>query len=67
MKKFEDNEKRMQNNLKEKLDLVYIQNTSENNFKISALIASTKELFSSSEKKPISVSIATFHPPTYLI
>ena len=33
MKKFEDNEKRMQNNLKEKLELVYIQNTIENNFK----------------------------------
>ena len=67
LKKFEDNEKRMQNNLKEKLELVYIQNTIKNNFTIVEPIDSTQKLFLPFEKKTISVTNSTFHPPTYFI
>jgi hypothetical protein len=67
LKKFEDNEKQMQNNLKEKLELVYIQNILKNNFTIVEPIDSTQKLFTTTEKKPISVSISTFRPPTYFV
>jgi thioredoxin-related protein len=67
LKKFEDNEKQMQNNLKEKLELVYIQNTLENNFSIVVPSSSTQRLFATTQKKPISVSISTFRPPVYFI
>ena len=67
LKKFEDNEKQMQNNLKEKLELVYIQNTLENNFSIVAPTSSTQRNYSSFDKKPISVVLSNFRPPSYFI
>lgn len=67
LKKYSDNEKRMQNNLKEKSEVVYIQNTILNNFKPAAPIESKANLFASNDEKPISVSNATFHPPSYFI
>jgi len=67
LKKYADNEKRMQNNLKEKTEVVYIQSTSTNNFKLIAPIESQAKLFASFDSKPISVSNATFHPPSYFI
>jgi thioredoxin-related protein len=67
LKKFEDNEKQMQNNLKEKLELVYIQNTLENNFSIVAPTSSTQRNYFSFDKKPISVVLSNFRPPAYFI
>lgn len=67
LKKYSDNEKRMQNNLKEKAEVVYIQNTILNNFKLVELIKSKAKLFAFKDDKPISVSNTTFHPPSYFI
>jgi thioredoxin-related protein len=67
LKKYSDNEKKMQNNLKEKAEVVYIQSTPTNNFKLAATIESEVKLFASFDTKPISVSNATFHPPSYFI
>ncbi|MBF4518074.1 hypothetical protein IRZ71_17045 [Flavobacterium sp. ANB] len=67
LKKYADNEKRMQNNLKEKAEVVYIQNTTTTNFKLVTLIESKAKVFASFDKKPISVSKATFRPPSYFI
>lgn len=67
LKKYTDNEKRMHNNLKEKVEIVYIQNTTTNNLKSVALIETKVKIFASFDKKPIAVSTAVFHPPTYFI
>jgi thioredoxin-related protein len=66
LKKYADNEKKMQNNLKEKVEVVYIQN-SPTNFKLVKPIESAAELFASFDAKPVSVSNSTFHPPSYFI
>lgn len=67
LKKYADNEKKMQNNLKEKVEVVYIQNTPVANFKLVTPIESAAKLFASFDGKPISVSNSTFHPPSYFI
>ncbi|WP_225585439.1 hypothetical protein [Flavobacterium sp. MDT1-60] len=67
LKKYADNEKKMQNNLKEKAEVVYIQNTATANFKLVTPIESAAKLFASFDEKPISVSNSTFHPPSYFI
>ncbi|MRX68147.1 hypothetical protein GJU42_09280 [Flavobacterium resistens] len=67
LKKYADNEKRMQNNLKEKTDVVYIQTSILNNFKLTAPIESRTKIFASFDKKPIAVSNTTFRPPSYFI
>lgn len=67
LKKYTDNEKRMHNNLKEKAEVIYIQNTTTNNLKLVAPIESKAKIFASFDKKPIAVSNTTFHPPTYFI
>lgn len=67
LKKYADNEKKMQNNLKEKSEVVYIQNTITNEFKLVSPITSKAKLFATLDAKPISVSIATFRPPSYFI
>lgn len=67
LKKFSDNEREMQNNLKEKTELVYIQNTIENSFTFVEPIVATQKLFSTPQNKPISVSISTFRPPACFI
>lgn len=67
LKKYADNEKKMQNNLKEKAEIVYIQNTFTSELKLVAPIQSKAALFASFDEKPISVSIATFRPPSYFI
>ncbi|MGO4770092.1 hypothetical protein ACEN2I_00380 [Flavobacterium sp. W22_SRS_FK3] len=67
LKKYADNEKKMQNNLKEKAAVVYIQNTPVAIFKLVTPIESTLQLFASFDAKPISVSNSTFHPPSYFI
>ena len=67
LKKYADNEKRMQNNLKEKAEVVYIQNTTTANYRLVTPIESAAKLFASIDEKPISVSNSTFHPPSYFI
>lgn len=67
LKKYADNEKKMQNNLKEKVEIVYLQNTITNEFKLATPIESRTALFARVDAKPISVSIATFRPPSYFI
>ncbi|TDW48571.1 hypothetical protein EV144_10381 [Flavobacterium sp. 270] len=57
----------MQNNLKDKAEVVYIQASFLNNFKLVTPIESKTVLFASYDGKPISVSNATFHPPSYFI
>ncbi|MFH6999944.1 hypothetical protein ACHRVZ_18630 [Flavobacterium sp. FlaQc-57] len=66
LKKYADNEKKMQNNLKEKAEIVYIQNTFTTELKLVAP-TSKANLFASFDAKPIAVSTATFHPPSYFI
>jgi len=67
LKKYADNEKKMQNNLKEKVEVVYIQNTTTNEFKLVSPIASQVAFFASLDQKPIAVAITTFRPPSYFI
>lgn len=67
LKKYADNEKKMQNNLKEKSEVVYIQNTITPLLKLEAPIISKVKLFATLDEKPISVSMATFRPPSYFI
>jgi plasmid maintenance system antidote protein VapI len=68
LKKYEDNEKKMQNNLDNKVDFVFIQNTVvANNFKLIEFRFSGKPNFFVLEKKAISVSLSSFRPPSYLI
>jgi thioredoxin-related protein len=67
LKKYADNEKRMQNNLKEKAEVIYIQNTTISPFKFVIAIESKVKIFASFDSKPISVSNVTFYPPSYFI
>lgn len=63
IKKYSDNEKKMQDSLKDKLELVYVQNAAE----IVLNVISTVELRENTAilfvKKPIGASNLTFHPP----
>lgn len=63
IKRYSDNERKMQDSLKEKSELVYVQNTIEADFAIIPLIESKNNTSILFEKKPIGVSDLTFHPP----
>jgi plasmid maintenance system antidote protein VapI len=67
LKKFADNEKEMQNNLKEKVELVYIQNTVQGTTPIVIAFISAQKDYPLFNKKPISVVLSNFRPPTYFI
>ncbi|WP_337967015.1 hypothetical protein [uncultured Flavobacterium sp.] len=67
LKKYSDNEKRMQDNLKEKAEIVYIQNTITPDFTLIIPIESERKNFAYFNRKPISVSNLTFHPPSCFI
>lgn len=67
LKKYDDNEKKMQNNLKEKTELVYILHTSNNTLKLIAPIGSKADFPATFDNKPISVSTKTFRPPSLFI
>lgn len=67
LKKYADNEKKMQDNLKEKSEVVYIQNTITAQYKLIAPIEPKTQNFAVLNKKPISVSIVAFHPPSLFI
>ncbi len=57
----------MQNNLKEKMELVYIQNTLEVAYSTVASTYSTPKNHLTFDKKPIAVSLSNFRPPAYFI
>ena len=67
LKKYADNEKKMDNSLKEKLEVVYIQNTSTAPYHLVAPIETKAQNFAALDEKPISVSNAAFHPPSLFI
>ncbi|PBJ15963.1 hypothetical protein BSF42_03670 [Flavobacterium sp. ACN6] len=53
----------MQDSLKEKSELVYVQNSIEVDFNIIPSIESQDNTTTLFEKKPIGASNLTFHPP----
>lgn len=68
IKKYNDNEKRMQNNLDQKTDLVFIPQTIFANYKFVAFKKQFKESnFFILEKKPIAVTFSSFHPPSFFV
>jgi thioredoxin-related protein len=68
IKKYSDNERKMQDSLKDKLELVYVQSPSEVSFAIAAAALESKENTSIlSDKKPVRASNLTFHPPLWLV
>ena len=67
IKKYSDNERKMQDSLKDKLELVYVQNTAEINFGAIPVIESKNNTSILFDKKPIGASNLTFHPPLYTV
>lgn len=67
IKKYSDNEKKMQNNLDSKVNLVFIQNTIITHFNVVAVAPIEKPNCYTLEKKPVSVSLPSFRPPSYFI
>ncbi|WP_343698030.1 hypothetical protein [Flavobacterium sp.] len=53
----------MQDSLKDKLELVYVQNSAEINLDIISPIESKENTSFLFEKKPVGASNLTFHPP----
>lgn len=66
IKKYSDNERKMQDSLKDKLELVYVQCTAEISFDIVSAIESKQNISALFEKKPVRASNLTFHPPLWL-
>jgi len=67
IKKYSDNERKMQDSLKDKLELLYVQSTAEVNFAIVTANESKENTSILFEKKPIRASNLTFHPPLLLV
>lgn len=67
LKKYDDNERRMQNNLDNKVDLVYIYTAAVPEYKLIKNNLLAKPNFYTLEKKTISVSLPSFRPPSYLV
>ncbi|WP_229335592.1 hypothetical protein [Flavobacterium sp. ALJ2] len=67
IKKYSDNERKMQDSLKDKLELVYVYNTAEVCFDNIPIIESKENTSILFEKKPIGASNLTFHPPLWLV
>ncbi|MFD2940108.1 hypothetical protein [Flavobacterium notoginsengisoli] len=63
IKKYSDNEKKMQDSLKEKSELVYVQNTAEVVLNVISVVEVKENTSTLFEKKPIGTSNPTFHPP----
>lgn len=63
LKKYSDNEKQMQDSLKEKLELVYICISSEIDFTFTLAVESHPEVFTFLNSKPEGISSLTFRPP----
>jgi len=67
IKKYSDNERKMQDSLKDKLELVYVQSIAEISFDIVPAIESKENTSGLFEKKPVKASNLTFHPPLWLV
>lgn len=67
LKRYNDNEKKMQDNLKEKTELVYILHTSNNTIKLIRPFAIKAYFAARFDNKPISFSTDTFRPPSLFI
>ncbi|WP_244283544.1 hypothetical protein [Flavobacterium hercynium] len=67
LKKYADNEKQMQDNLKEKLEIVYICISSEINFTFIPSVEFQQKNFAFFNSKPIGISSATFRPPARIL
>jgi hypothetical protein len=67
LKKYDDNEKKMQNTLKEKTELVYILHTSNNTSKLIEAMGIKADFPARLDSKPISVLTGTFRPPSVFI
>ncbi|WP_243416269.1 hypothetical protein [Flavobacterium sp. HTF] len=67
LKKYADNEKKMHDSLKEKSELVYIQNAITSQFVLVTPIESKTKIFDLSDTKPVSFSEASFRPPSCFI
>ncbi|WP_244285384.1 hypothetical protein [Flavobacterium araucananum] len=66
LKKYSDNEKQMQDSLKEKLEIVYICN-SQVNFTFVSPVGYHKNVFAFLSSKPIKISSTTFRPPATIL
>ncbi|MFH6964227.1 hypothetical protein ACHRVK_17700 [Flavobacterium plurextorum] len=66
IKKYSDNERKMQDSLKDKSELVYVQSTAEISFDIVPAVESKENTSILSDKKPVRASNLTFHPPLWL-
>ncbi|GEM_PF-435150 len=67
LKKYNDNEKKMQDSLKGKTELVCILHTSDNTFALTAPIAVKADFPDRFDNKPISVSAENLRPPSLFI
>lgn len=67
LKRYTDNEKRMQNNLKEKTDLVYVRELISNEYALVEPMLPIVKISTTEAKKTASFSTFTFRPPAYFI
>ncbi|MBC5863925.1 hypothetical protein G9Q29_11050 [Flavobacterium sp. F339] len=67
LKRYTDNEKSMQNTLKEKVDVVYVQELLSTSYELVQPIAIATKTETVVNRKPISFSAYTFRPPAYFI
>lgn len=67
LKKYADNEKKMHDNLKEKSELVYIENSITSQFVLATPIETKARVLDLSDKKPVSFSKTSFRPPSCFI
>ncbi|WP_254906654.1 hypothetical protein [Flavobacterium sp. FPG59] len=67
LKRYTDNEKSMQNTLKEKVDVVYVQELLSASYELVQPIVITTKTETVVNRKPVSFSAYTFRPPAYFI
>jgi hypothetical protein len=67
LKRYTDNEKSMQNTLKEKVDVVYVQELLSASYELVQPIIITTKTETVVNRKPVSFSAYTFRPPAYFI
>jgi len=67
LKKYSDNEKQMQDSLKEKLEIVYICITSEVSSTLISLLEDQQNDFAFLNSKPVGISSTTFRPPANIL
>ena len=67
IKKYSDNQRKMQDSLKDKLELLYVQSTAEVSFDSFPVFESKDNNAVLFDKKPVGASNLTFHPPLWLV